>query len=254
MSLFQKLPEPHSTVAGHNNPETSTFSLKKLARLWRPQNVIEPEVSTLARFAGRLIDRVTGKAYSADEFAQKLRDDGFVAPDDEGNIIVNGVAPRQVTAAEVDTDVPKAGEHISLPDHSNCTAIGDGESTVLELQWSGELTLNVDQAFATAHLSAGKVLIPYKADHVRAFITEDISGIATDLNLVASRISVILTIGQTNSLRLFSHYHRDSSNDGYPLLKDGHHYAAMEKFLDDGPDQTGLAMGLALNLEGYESV
>lgn len=39
-----------------------------MARLWRPKNVTgETPASTLARYAVRLIDRLTGKAYSFDE-------------------------------------------------------------------------------------------------------------------------------------------------------------------------------------------
>jgi hypothetical protein len=59
---------PHSSVAGSAN--TTTQTLAQAARAWTPKGThLENPGSTLARFANRLIDRVTGRAYSADEFA-----------------------------------------------------------------------------------------------------------------------------------------------------------------------------------------
>ncbi len=65
---FQEIPDPDTTVAGRNHPESSSpQSLTKQARLWMPRGAKETPVATLGRFAVRLIDRLTGKAYSADE-------------------------------------------------------------------------------------------------------------------------------------------------------------------------------------------
>ena len=67
-------PEPHSSVAGYNNTDRGSAKPSLLAEKWKPKDapVGETPVSTLARFAGRLIDRATGKAYSADELTQLI--------------------------------------------------------------------------------------------------------------------------------------------------------------------------------------
>lgn len=71
MAKSQSLPEPDPTVSGQNVvAETRGKTLSDQAIKWSPRNAsLENPVSTLARYGLRLIDRVTGKAYSADEFA-----------------------------------------------------------------------------------------------------------------------------------------------------------------------------------------
>lgn len=66
---FHELPNPHSSVSGVNTSDTGSQKPSRVAEKWRPNGapITEPKVSTLSRFAGRLIDRLTGKAYSADE-------------------------------------------------------------------------------------------------------------------------------------------------------------------------------------------
>jgi hypothetical protein len=67
---YHDIPDPDQTAEGRSKPNTenSPLSFGNQARKYKPRGAkLEPDVSTLARFAGRLIDRLTGKAYSADE-------------------------------------------------------------------------------------------------------------------------------------------------------------------------------------------
>ncbi len=67
---FHQLPAPDSTVAGRNNKDASPSekSFAQLAKHWKPSDTpFEQLVATISRFAHRLVDRTTGKAYSADE-------------------------------------------------------------------------------------------------------------------------------------------------------------------------------------------
>lgn len=68
---FHELPNPHSSVSGVNTTDAGSQKPSRVAEKWRPAGtpITEPKVSTLSRFAGRLIDRLTGRAYSADELA-----------------------------------------------------------------------------------------------------------------------------------------------------------------------------------------
>lgn len=67
-SSFHELPIPHPDVSGRNHRDIGEQKPSKMAERYRPNGAPqEPEVSTVARFAGRLIDRSTGKAHSADE-------------------------------------------------------------------------------------------------------------------------------------------------------------------------------------------
>lgn len=69
MPLNQSTPEPDISARGSLNAENpQRRRLAAIAKLWRPKNVTgETPASTLARYAVRLIDRLTGKAYSVDE-------------------------------------------------------------------------------------------------------------------------------------------------------------------------------------------
>lgn len=66
---LHKLPNPHSSIAGRNNRDSGdNSSLKRQAVKYRPAGTsAESLVSIVARFAATLIDRKTGRAYSADE-------------------------------------------------------------------------------------------------------------------------------------------------------------------------------------------
>lgn len=70
---FSQFPEPHPSVAGDRHTENRPGLIARLARLWRPQGAKEQELSTLSRFAGRVIDRTTGRAYSADELVDFIK-------------------------------------------------------------------------------------------------------------------------------------------------------------------------------------
>ncbi len=77
-SNFHELPIPHSSVAGRNTNDRGELKPSRVADKYRPEGAPqEPEVSTLSRFAGRLLDRKTGKAYSADELAALILPDIF---------------------------------------------------------------------------------------------------------------------------------------------------------------------------------
>lgn len=58
--------------------------------------------------------------------------------DEFGFLRVNGMIPRSVTAAQLN-NVPRAGEIVTLPDHNNCTAVGDGTNPVSSLRWEGKV-------------------------------------------------------------------------------------------------------------------
>jgi hypothetical protein len=62
---FHEIPDPASTVAGRNNRGILTDLTKKIA-LWRPKGAREPGISTIARFAHRVMGS-DGNAYLADE-------------------------------------------------------------------------------------------------------------------------------------------------------------------------------------------
>lgn len=64
-------PAPSSTWSGALHKVLNVP--KALLNAWRPAGTtLEGGVSTLARFANRLIDRVTGDAYSADELQRRF--------------------------------------------------------------------------------------------------------------------------------------------------------------------------------------
>lgn len=63
-----KLVKPATAFQGPSNADGGVFA--KIAKLWRPKDAPASEglTATAARYAGRLVDLVTGLAYSADEF------------------------------------------------------------------------------------------------------------------------------------------------------------------------------------------
>lgn len=68
MSNQQDFPKPSSSFAG--SAQRANPVAQKLANAWRPRGTaMESPMSTLARYALRVIDRVTGEAYSANELA-----------------------------------------------------------------------------------------------------------------------------------------------------------------------------------------
>ena len=73
-SNFQDVPNPHSSVAGQSLTETSgPNSPVKMAAKFLPKGAkSDTPLATLARIGIRLLDRVTGKGYSADELGALL--------------------------------------------------------------------------------------------------------------------------------------------------------------------------------------
>ena len=71
---YHQVPKPSSAVAARNRLEAGALDEKTLARLWRPRagSLLEVVLATISRLSLRLIDRVTGEAYSADELEAKI--------------------------------------------------------------------------------------------------------------------------------------------------------------------------------------
>lgn len=65
MSQFHQIPDPKPEVSGANNRAVLT-RLRQIISLWRPIGAREPGISTIARFAHRLMGS-DGNAYTADE-------------------------------------------------------------------------------------------------------------------------------------------------------------------------------------------
>lgn len=74
-SNYHELPVPDNDAAGRNHNDRGQLSITKTADKWRPGDAphTEPKVSTVARFAARLIDRLTGKAYTADQLEARAK-------------------------------------------------------------------------------------------------------------------------------------------------------------------------------------
>jgi hypothetical protein len=74
MKNAPQLPFPHPNNAGRNLQESRPAeSFEKRAKLWRPKDVPNENLTaTASRFALQLIDRTTGRAYSADELVDQF--------------------------------------------------------------------------------------------------------------------------------------------------------------------------------------
>ena len=95
-----RLPEPHRDFAGNNNTDgVGKRAFKAIAKLWQPRGTTgEEAAATVSRYAQRLIDRLTGKAYSADELAPRV---DLATPTAGGGIVViNGVSEVVVWNAD----------------------------------------------------------------------------------------------------------------------------------------------------------
>lgn len=94
ISKSQGIPYPHPSVAGLNTlGETRGKTIRDLARAWAPKNTsLERPACTIARYAVRLIDRNTGRAYSADELFNTVSTAGIiiVAPSHDNATDVRG--------------------------------------------------------------------------------------------------------------------------------------------------------------------
>lgn len=119
MKPFPKLPNPHPDHAGRNFVERkSKEAFARIAKLWQPSGE-ENEIthSTVSRYAQYLIDRLTGKAYSADELLS-----------------------RPVTAADI-TDASASGQTV-------LTGTPAQARTALEIESTGSGTIRLPKARA----------------------------------------------------------------------------------------------------------
>jgi hypothetical protein len=99
--------------------------------------------------------------------------------DEDGFWPVAGIIPRAVTFAQIGTDVPAEGEFVVLSDSDNCSVTGDGINPIKDLKINGTFEVEVDNAFITAHpelVISNALRLPYKAQHLIVYITDDISG------------------------------------------------------------------------------
>lgn len=144
---FSQFPEPHASVAGDRHTENRPGLIARLARLWRPQGAKEQELSTLARFAGRLIDRQTGRAYSADELVAFLQ--GYIegstlnlktSPENDGSEILTVGINNVVTAAIKGDGSARFSNRVAIE-------AADGPSYLLMRNYLGTLyELTVDES------------------------------------------------------------------------------------------------------------
>jgi len=151
-------PIPHSTVAGPAN--TAGEPLAASAKAYVPKNTqLETPGSTLARFALRLSDRATGRAYSADELA----DGGLAA----ASSIVHGfvavaagtlVIPRthryvrKTTGAGAEALTLANGTFIGQRLNIRLVVDGGGAGTLTPATKNGFLTIVFDDAGEFAEL------------------------------------------------------------------------------------------------------
>jgi hypothetical protein len=87
LSNYHEIPNPDNDAAGRNHHDRGNFSITKNADKWRPAGAppTEPKVSTVSRFAGRLIDRLTGKCYTADEIEGRVKPELVDSAPENGN-------------------------------------------------------------------------------------------------------------------------------------------------------------------------
>ena len=72
---YHDFPLPDISVRDRNRLEKGPQSALTVAKSWRPSGastIFEVAIATLCRFALRLVDRTTGRAYSADELEAKI--------------------------------------------------------------------------------------------------------------------------------------------------------------------------------------
>lgn len=111
MKPFPKLPNPHTDFTGRGFVERKAReAFSRMAKLWTPRGEEnEPTHCTVSRYAQQLIDRATGKAYSADEISSKWKAAAY-APLKSGSdfIFSDDFANTLVT--------PTSSGNLSLPD------------------------------------------------------------------------------------------------------------------------------------------
>lgn len=117
MSLSPKLPSPHPDVAGRNTTERKPDeSFAVIAKRYQPKGVeAETTVATVSRFSDRLIDRQTGRAYSADEIAPSNASvNAAIAQDPAASLEAMGAASA-VQGAKADTALQPIEKRMFAP-------------------------------------------------------------------------------------------------------------------------------------------
>lgn len=125
------LPEPHSSFAGHSRKDgVGKRAFAAIAKLWQPRGTTaEPAAATVSRYSMRLIDRVSGQAYSADELRSALvktinaLDGGgnyTLKPEDNGLVLL--INPEAAATVEIQAD--------TLPPGFNCAVVRYQSDTV----------------------------------------------------------------------------------------------------------------------------
>lgn len=111
----QAFPLPHAEFRGKSNP--STQDVTAIAEAWQPKDCdFEQPLSTLSRYALRLIDKETGKAYAADELLELLETKRYKPYLDAGPINFTATTPMEIDFAELfpGIDLAKAGFDINF--------------------------------------------------------------------------------------------------------------------------------------------
>lgn len=136
------LPAPHSSFAGHARKDgVGRRAFAAIAKLWQPRGTTaEPAAATVSRYSLRLIDRVTGRAYSAEEMVngmalariKVIADTSYgLLPSDSGWIL-------SFTAA----GAVEVGVHSTLPAGFNCAVVRKVGTAGLTLNPGSGVTLN----------------------------------------------------------------------------------------------------------------
>lgn len=155
----------------------------------------------------------------------------FLVPllNEEGEWPVSGIKPRVVAEAQWATDVPALNEFVWAGD-TGCSAKGDGESTLQELEWSGIYMMTINNAFVDGDT---EVIIPYKVE-IHANITQDISTTEDKILsfLGSKRVFVKCSIEQTNNVKVaisaFSYSPDGTELGGAAILNNENHAVLFE--------------------------
>ena len=103
MKTAPQLPTPHPDNAGRSLVERiASSSFARIAKLWTPTGANETASASVSRYALQLIDRITGKAYSADELGvNNANVVGAIEEDPAAVRVASGSRPRY--AHNIDT-------------------------------------------------------------------------------------------------------------------------------------------------------
>lgn len=125
--------------------------------------------------------------------------------DGDGNLLADGFVPRKVTAAQIATDIPSVGEIVSLPDHSNCTCLGDGAKTVRNLPWQGSHVIKASQGTVPYNYDSNAEHIHFVVDvnmagapiRLRTVLDANDTAVAGALGLGGPSLAISVTVAQS---------------------------------------------------------